>query len=247
MTQSKDAHTNQSETQLLEFYATPEHDCPYLENKKSKTLFLNPEVETNDIIYDFLIDKGFRRSGEHIYRPHCDDCKACISTKIVVNDYQPNKQQKRCFKKGARFTTKIHPASFDETHYQLFERYINIRHKDGDMYPTSVKQYKDFILDDSMNTQFLDFIEPTTGQLIACLVFDELASGLSAIYTFFDPDYSKFSPGRLAVITLIEYAKQLNLNNIYLGYWIKDCQKMSYKGEYRPIECFVEDSWVKLS
>lgn len=231
----------------LEFYITPEHKCPYLENKQSTTLFLTPELQPNDQIYSWLIDKGFRRSGDHVYRPHCDDCKACISVRTPVNDFLPSKQQKRCFKKGRRFTTKISPATFDEEHYRLFERYINVRHSDGDMYPTSEKQYKDFILCDWMNTQFLDFIEPTSGQLIACAVFDQLSNGLSAIYTFFDPEFSKFSPGRLSILTLIELSKQFNMNYVYLGYWINNCQKMSYKGEYRPIECFVEDQWVRLS
>jgi len=93
----------------------------------------------------------------------------------------------------------------------------------------------------------LDLIEPTTGKLIACLVFDELESGTSAIYSFFDPALSKFSPGRLLVLKLIELTKQKQLDYVYLGYWIKNCRKMSYKGEYRPVECFVEDHWVPLS
>lgn len=231
----------------LEFYLTPEHECPYLPEQKSKTLFLTPELEPNIKIYDWLIDKGFRRSGDHVYRPHCENCKACISVRLKVGQLQPSKQQKRCLNKGRRFSTKIQPAKFDLEHFNLFERYINSRHADGDMYPTSEKQYKDFILCDWMNTQFLDFIEPTTGQLMGCAVFDQLKDGLSAIYTFFDPDYSKFSPGRLAVLSLLELTEQLNLNYLYLGYWIQNCRKMSYKGEYRPIECFVEDRWVSLS
>jgi arginyl-tRNA--protein-N-Asp/Glu arginylyltransferase len=243
--------TNQINSQqqniTLEFYSTPEHECPYLEQQKSKTLFLNPKLQPDERVYGWLVDKGFRRSGDHIYRPHCDNCKACISVRIESNQFFANKQQRRCFKKGKRFTTKVQPAKFDQQHYQLFKRYIESRHADGDMYPTSEKQYREFILCDWMNTQFLDFIEPTSGQLIACCVFDQLESGLSAIYSFFDPNFSKFSPGRLSVLTLIELSKQLRLDYVYLGYWIKDCRKMSYKGEYRPIECFIEDRWVKLS
>ena len=238
---------NQQKNITLEFYVTPEHECPYLEQQQSKTLFLNPELEPDENIYNWLIDKGFRRSGDHVYRPHCASCKACVSVRIESDKFSANKQQRRCFKKGKRFITKIHPAKFDQPHYQLFERYINSRHADGDMYPTSEKQYQDFILCDWMNTQFLDFIEPTTGQLIACCVFDQLKDGLSAIYTFFDPDFSKFSPGRLSVLTLIELNGQLKLSYVYLGYWIKDCRKMSYKGEYRPIECFIEDRWISLT
>jgi len=239
--------SNSKQKTKLEFYATPPHKCPYLEQKDSKTLFLNPELQPNDHIYAWLLNQGFRRSGDHLYRPHCDDCSACISVRVKSSHFIANKQQRRCFKKGQKFSTKTRPASFDTQHYQLFEKYINARHTDGDMHPTSEKQYKEFILCDWMNTQFLDFIEPTSGQLVACCVFDQLDNGLSAVYTFFDPDYSKYSPGKLAVLTLIENSKQLELDYVYLGYWIKACQKMSYKGDYRPIECFINDHWVHLS
>ena len=232
---------------LLEFYVTPEHACPYLQEKQSKTLFMSPEIAPNDGLYDSLINNGFRRSGDHIYRPHCNDCNACISVRIACGDFVPSKQQKRCAKKGLRFSQRTQPACFDQQHYELFERYINARHTDGDMYPTSEKQYRDFILCDWLNTQFLDLLEPTTGDLIGCLVFDELKSGTSAIYSFFDPDYSKFSPGRLLVLNLVSLTKQKQLKYVYLGYWIKNCRKMSYKGEYRPIECFTNDHWVRLS
>ena len=235
--------TNQS----LQLYITPADECPYLPNKQSRTVFLNPEVQTNDALYTWLIDLGFRRSGEHVYRPECEDCNSCISVRIKAKEFKPNKQQRRCSKKGKRFIVKSSPASFDQDHYQLFEQYINTRHKDGDMYPTSKAKYKDFILSEFLNTQFLDFIDPLTGKLIACCVFDQLKSGLSAVYTYFDNDFNKYSLGRLAILTLIERCKSLNLDFVYLGYWIKDCQKMSYKGEYRPIQCFINDQWIGLN
>jgi arginine-tRNA-protein transferase len=235
------------ENTTLDFYLTPEHECPYLVNETAQTIFLNPEVHVNDPIYDFLIERGFRRSGEHIYRPQCGDCRACISIRIPVYYFKPNKQQRRCHKKGNQFSVKVIPAQFDLEHYRLFENYIETRHSDGDMYPTSEKQYKEFVLSDSINTQFLDISDPKTGKLIACCVFDQLNSGLSAVYTFFDPIYSNFSPGRLAILQLIELSRHHQLSYVYLGYWITECQKMSYKGEYRPIECFVDDGWITLT
>ena len=236
-----------NETITLNFYVTPPHDCSYGKEQQAGTLFLSPEIQPQEGFYELLINKGFRRSGDHIYRPHCEGCKECISVRIKAIDFIPSKQQRRCAKKGKRFSQKISPAKFDEEHYQLFEKYINARHKDGDMYPASVKQYEEFLFCDWLNTQYLDFIEPTTGKLIACCVFDELKSGLSAIYTFFDPEYSKFSPGRLAVLSLIERNILLEKEFVYLGYWVNSCQKMSYKGEYRPIECFTNEQWVGLN
>jgi arginine-tRNA-protein transferase len=231
----------------LDFYLTPQHECPYLNDEQAQTIFLNPEILVNDPLYDFLIDKGFRRSGEHVYRPKCGNCTACISVRIPMASFQANKQQRRCLKKANGFSIRISPASFDTLHYQLFAQYIEQRHADGDMYPTSEKQYKEFVLSQSINTQFLDIIDPVTSKIVACCVFDRLESGLSAVYTFFDPSYSKYSPGRLAILQLIKLATTENLSYVYLGYWIKQCQKMAYKGEYRPIECFIEDRWILLN
>lgn len=231
----------------IPLYTTPEHDCPYLPDKQAKTLFLTPEVQANKSVYQALIANGFRRSGDHIYRPHCETCNACISVRLPVKLFKPNKQQRRCFKKGQRFTTQNRPAVYDDEHYQLFERYLSIRHRDGDMYPTSPAQFKEFVLCDWLETQFLDFYDPLTSMLIATSVYDILDDGLSAVYTFFDPDYHKFSPGRLALLQLIEQAKIAEMPFVYLGYWIKNCQKMSYKGEYRPSECFVNNQWILLN
>jgi len=230
----------------LSFYVTPPHECPYGKEQQATTLFLTPEIRPQEGYYQLLIEKGFRRSGDHIYRPHCGECKECISVRLNVKNFIPNKQQKRCGKKGKRFTKKISPATYDDEHYQLYAKYIEDRHQDGDMYPPSIEQYKDFLFCDWLNTQYLDFIEPTTGKLIACCVFDELKTGPSAIYTFFDPEYAKFSPGRLAILSLIDKALHGNQEHVYLGYWISSCQKMSYKGEYRPIECFSNEQWVNL-
>ncbi len=234
------------DTSYLDFYITPEHECPYLSDRQSQTVFLNPEIEPQLSIYQWLIERGFRRSGEHIYRPQCNQCDACISIRISPHSFKPNKQQRRCRKNGNRFTTKVSRAKFDPQHYSLFESYIAARHQDGDMYPTSEKQYREFVLSEWSNSQFLDFIDPMTGNLIACCVFDRLENGLSAVYTFFDVSYSKFSLGRLAILKLLDLCQSEGLDHVYLGYWINQCQKMAYKGEYRPMECFIEGAWVLL-
>lgn len=231
----------------LSFYITPAHDCPYLDKKTAKTVFLSPEINVDQKLYTALIEQGFRRSGEHIYRPHCDNCNACLSTRVPVNQFSPNKQQRRCLKKSTRFSLQISPARFNITHYQLFSRYIENRHRDGDMYPASPLQFREFLLNDWFECNFLNLIDIRNNKLVSTTVFDVVENGLSAVYTFFDTDYAKFSPGRLGVLKLIQLAKQKTLDFVYLGYWIKDCQKMSYKGEYRPIECFVEKRWLNLS
>ncbi|MGX5174141.1 arginyltransferase [Aliikangiella sp. IMCC44653] len=231
----------------LSFYLTPAHDCPYLPQQLSKTMFLSPEVPNDTLLYTALINKGFRRSGEHIYRPHCDTCQACISVRVPSFQFKPNKQQRRCLKGASKFRVSHEPAHFNQTHYQLFENYINARHKDGDMYPASAKQYQEFLLTDWLDCRYLNFYDIQSQQLVACCVYDQVDDGLSAVYTFFDPAYAKFSLGRLAILKLIELCKQQLSDYVYLGYWIKNSQKMAYKGEYRPLECFVNEQWVILS
>jgi len=238
--------TDNSHSVPIEFYLTAAHDCPYLPNYQAKTLFLSPQHEPSPQIYGGLIQQGFRRSGDHIYRPHCDQCQSCISVRLLALEHQATKQHKRCLNKAKSFTTTISKAQFDYGHYRLFEKYINIRHSDGDMFPTSQKQYRDFILSNWMDTYFLDIFNGS-GELIACAVFDQLNDGLSAIYTFFDPEYSNFSLGRLAILKLVEICQQRKQSHLYLGFWIKDCQKMSYKGDYRPLECFIDKKWLRLN
>jgi len=231
----------------LSFFITPPHDCPYLSEQRAKTLFLSPEVHTDTQLYSILLEKGFRRSGEHIYRPQCENCNACISIRIPVAEFTPNKNQRRTLKKLAQFSTKTEPAHFNQQHYQLFDRYISERHQDGDMYPTSSHQYREFLLCDWLECQYLNFYDFKAQKLVATCVYDRVENGLSAVYTYFDPDYAKFSPGKLAILKLIELAKSQSLDYVYLGYWIKESRKMAYKGEYRPLECFINNRWIKLS
>lgn len=231
----------------LSFFVTPPHNCPYLDNEQAKTLFLSPEINTDRQLYSALINKGFRRSGEHVYRPHCDQCKRCISVRIPVNDFKFSRQHKRCLRKAGLFKTQVEPARYNQRHYQLFDKYISVRHKDGDMYPTSAHQFREFLLCDWIECNFLNFINIRNNKLVATSVYDIIDDGLSAVYTYFDPEYSKYSPGKLGILKLIELARSQNLKYVYLGYWIKDSPKMSYKGEYRPLECFVNEEWIYLT
>ncbi|NVJ49433.1 MAG: arginyltransferase [Gammaproteobacteria bacterium] len=229
----------------LTFYATPAHSCSYLPDKQATTVFLDPEKQISKKLYTRLSESGFRRSGSHIYRPHCEQCQACVPVRIPVAQFNPNRSQKRCLKKGAHFSAEMSAAEFSPEHYQLYERYLSARHHDGDMYPPSEQQYRDFLFSDWSNTEFLNIYD---GQkLITCSVVDRLSNGFSAVYTYYDPDYAKFSLGRLAILQLIEQAKSAAMEYLYLGYLVKDCRKMKYKSEYRPLDCLVGNRWVRLN
>jgi arginine-tRNA-protein transferase len=229
----------------LTFYATPAHSCSYIEKQQATTVFLDPEKVINRRLYTRLSETGFRRSGMHIYRPHCESCQACVPVRIPVQQFLPNKNQRRCLKRGAMFQSQFEAAYFSEEHYRLYERYLSERHADGDMYPPSEQQYREFLFSDWANTQFLSFYDQQ--KLIACSVVDRLDNALSAVYTYFDPDYDRFSPGRLAVLTLVNIAKENQLDFVYLGYLVKECRKMKYKSEYRPLDCFIGNRWIRLN
>ncbi|PIE43816.1 MAG: arginyltransferase [Gammaproteobacteria bacterium] len=228
----------------LVFYATPEHDCGYLPEKKATTLFVDPSASIDNETYTQLTRAGFRRSGNYYYKPICTDCIACIPARIPCANYSLSKSNKRLVKKHKETHTIVRQPEFREEHYRLYEQYINQKHRDGDMYPPSREQYQSFIIETPKSTQFIEFWQ--NGCLISVAVIDQLQDGISAIYTFYDPDYDRISPGKYAILWQIAYTQQLNKPYLYLGYWIKNCRKMSYKTDFRPIELLVKDRWTRI-
>lgn len=229
----------------LKFYATQPHDCSYLEQEQAATLFLDPQQEVDEQTYAQLSELGFRRSGAHLYRPHCPQCNACVPARIPVESFSPNRQQKRIYKRNADLqVTTAAPRITDEI-YLLYSRYINARHADGDMYPPSREQFASFLVNNSRFCRFNEF--RLDGRLLAVAVTDRLSNGLSAVYSFFDPDESRHSLGRHAILWQIAHARSLGLPALYLGYWIRNCRKMNYKTEYRPLEMLVQQRWIRFT
>jgi arginyl-tRNA--protein-N-Asp/Glu arginylyltransferase len=209
---------------------------------RAVTLFADPKTSMDRRLYSELSDLGFRRSGNYVYRPHCGSCQACVAIRIPVERFTPNRQQLRVWKKNQDINVQWCDARFREEHYALYERYINARHADGDMYPPSVEQYASFLTSDWSKTSFIEF--RLHEKLLAVAVCDELEGGLSAVYTFYDPEYEKRSLGTYAVLWQIEESRRRQLPSLYLGYWIRDCQKMSYKIAFRPIELLINGEWL---
>lgn len=226
--------------QLL-FFTTPEQKCGYLPEQASTTLFVDPKASINTAHYSELSALGFRRSGKHFYRPYCDDCQACTPIRVIASEFSPSKSQKRILRKNRDVKTQVITADFHEDHYLLYEKYLHSRHADGDMYPPSRSQYRSFLVDGHSSTHFIEFT--LDEHLYAVAVCDHLNDGLSAIYTFFDPDYASLSPGKMAILWQINEAKRKKLDYLYLGYFIKDCRKMSYKNQYSPFEARIDNHW----
>lgn len=234
-----------TELARLKFYATQPHPCSYLPGEQATTLFLDPSQPMDARMYAELSEMGFRRSGDHLYRPHCQHCNACIPARIPVARFAPNRQQRRIFKRNVDLEVTCTPPRFNEEVYGLYSRYIEQRHADGDMYPPSREQFQTFLVRNLPFARFFEFRKD--GYLLAVAVTDVLNNGLSAVYTFYAPEEDRRSLGRYAILWQISEAARRELPDVYLGYWIKNCRKMNYKTEYRPIELLVNQRWVSLT
>ncbi|SDW57386.1 arginyltransferase [Marinobacter mobilis] len=233
-----------SNLKTLAFFATPPHDCSYLSGREATTMFVDPRADINKRLYSQLTSLGFRRSGSHYYRPHCEACAACIPVRIDTEHFEHDRNQRRVLSRNADLTCTLAPGRFTEEYYDLYQRYIVQRHADGDMYPPSREQFTSFLVEGATDTWFLEI--RSTGRLIGLAVVDALEDGLSAIYTVFDPDEEKRSLGTFAVLWQIEEVRRRGASYLYLGYWIKACRKMNYKTRFHPIEALIEGRWQPL-
>ena len=228
----------------LKVYTTYPHRCSYLEDQEATTLFVDPRQAVDQKLYSNLSQLGFRRSGNHIYRPHCSHCEACIPVRIPVAQFAPKRGQRRTWNRNQDLVVQRADDIRDDAAFDLYRRYIEQRHADGDMYPPDREQFESFLNNAWDCTRYYRFYSEDS--LLAVAVVDELVDGLSAIYTFFDPQADKRSLGGYAVLWQIEEARNMGLDYLYLGYWIRDCQKMAYKSDYRPLDLFIKSRWTTL-
>ena len=228
----------------LNFFASTPEACSYLDNRKAVSAFANPHTDMDMSTYNDLIQHGFRRSGGYIYRPHCPSCRECISVRVPVKLHQYSRGELRNMKQNADISVEGIRGKYREEHFELYQKYINTRHGDGSMANPSKSEYHRFLICDWTETVFFEF--RLGRKLIAVAATDLMNTGLSAVYTFFDPDYESRSLGHFAILNQIELARSRDLDYLYLGYWIRDCNKMSYKKRYRPLEGYINDQWVLL-
>lgn len=228
----------------LNFFASAPEPCSYLDNRKAVSAFANPHMDMDMSTYNELIQHGFRRSGGYIYRPHCPTCQECISVRIPVRQHRYSRNELRVIRRNNPIQVRIMPGRYRDEHFDLYRRYINSRHNDGSMANPSKSDYHRFLICDWTDTLFFEY--RLNRILIAVAVCDLTSSGLSAVYTFFDPDYAAHSLGHYAILDQIRETRQRDLDFLYLGYWIKNCDKMNYKRRYRPLEAYLNDQWVSL-
>ncbi len=214
--------------------------CPYLTEQQEQLRVLLAEDQQKALYYELLLELGFRRSGNNLYSPACPACSQCQSLRVDVKQFRASRSQKRILNKASTVSSEWHKQLNDED-YHLFARYIEARHKNGPMYPTSAKAFYDFLGANWSTTHYLKLYYEQ--QLIAVCVCDILPQALSAVYTFFEPSLAHLSLGRLAVLKQIEHSNKANKSWLYLGYQIDACQKMNYKSHYLPNQRYIEGKW----
>jgi arginyl-tRNA--protein-N-Asp/Glu arginylyltransferase len=228
----------------VKFGVTQAFKCSYLANTEEQLLVCMEESDKLLQQYPLLIQAGFRRSGEQLYRPHCKSCNACESLRILARDFTPSKSQKRVLSKNTNIISKVLEGERDD-YYPLYEKYISIAHKDGAMFPPTYEQYRSFI---HCHWQSPIFIEGRiNGKLVGVAVTDKVSIGLSALYTFFDPSLHKQSLGTYFILQQIQLCQQLDMEYLYLGYQIDKCAKMNYKNKFYPHQRFQNNHWVLFS
>ena len=223
---------------------TQSFPCNYLPNQHERLLIATDERLQNGEHYGWLMTQGFRRSGDQIYRPHCELCSACKSLRVLVKEFCLSKSQKRNIKKNKQFIIKtVHEKK--ENYYALYERYINTLHKDGAMFPATVEQYKSFINCNVTEQLYLEIWHDN--ELISVAVTDMLKDALSAVYTFYHPEYSSYGLGVFSILSQLSLAKEMGKEYVYLGYQIDDCKKMNYKNRYYPHQVLIENCWQTVN
>lgn len=230
--------------EAVAFFLTIPHACGYLPGREAVNVVVDPSLPVGAALYSRLAPLGFRRSGSRVYRPACPACTACVPLRVPVDDFRLHRAQRRIWSRNGDLTVRERPPGFDAEHYALYAGYIAGRHAGGGMDETTPAAYLAFVSAPGIETRLVEFIH--AGRCLAVAVMDTLADGLSAVYTFYDTRQGRRSLGVYAVLWQIEAARRQGKKWLYLGYWIEDCRKMSYKVAYRPHERLLDGQWRRF-
>lgn len=227
------------------FFTTAPLPCPYIAGRLERKIVTELNGPDAEVLHEALSRAGFRRSHSIAYTPACPGCTACIPVRIVAGEFRPDRTMRRINKANTDLVARKVPARATAEQYRLFSRYQESRHAGGDMALMGFYDYRSMVEDSPIDTFLVEFRGPD-GSLIATCLADRMSDGLSAVYSFFEPDLANRSLGTFMVTWLVEEALRLGLPYVYLGYWIAESRKMSYKARFRPLEAFGPNGWRVL-
>ena len=230
--------------QRIKLYQGSVSECSYLADRDAINIYADPHHPQPRLVYNQLIRRGFRRSGEFVYRPGCTACRACVPVRILCDAFTPRRTDRRSRTANADLTVDFRPARYTDDYFALYTRYLAARHPDGGMDDPEPADFERFLLNPWGETLF---VEARLGdRVVAVAVTDAVADGLSAVYTFFDPDEAHRGLGRFSILQQIELCRTLSFPHLYLGYWVDGCRKMQYKTDFRAQEHFDGQQWVRV-
>lgn len=221
--------------------------CPYLPGREERNIAAELTTADAQEIYDAAVRAGFRRSHDIIYRPACPGCEACVPVRVVVPGFAAQGSLARNARRNSRLSVTVAPPGAGEEQYALFRRYQLARHRGGGMDGMSRREFEGLMQSSPVTTFTAEFRDPD-GTLVGVMLTDRISDGLSAVYSFFDPERPRDGLGTYMVIWLVEHARELGLDYVYLGYWIARSPKMAYKARFRPLEALhPNDGWVPFA
>jgi len=234
-----------------QFYVTAPQPCPYLEGRMERKLFTALQGEQAQRLNDSLSKQGFRRSQNVLYRPSCAECSACLSARIRVADFTPNRTQKKLMRRNAHLRRNATSPWATEDQYQLFRRYLDHRHADGGMADMDIFEFAAMIEETPIRSRVIEYTRPARQgergrQLAAVSLTDVFDDGLSMVYSFYDPDLVGDSLGTYLILDHIDIAREAGLPYVYLGYWVPGSRKMGYKARFNALEIYKGSAWQDL-
>ena len=236
--------------ELPKIFISMPHECGYLQDKIATTIFVDPKANISNAVYSLLALQGFRRSGNLVYRPHCEGCDACVPVRIPVAEFHPTRSQRRVWQRNQDLAIRELSAEYTDEHFSLYRRYQRSRHAGSSMDTDDPDRYRDFLFGSIADTRMIEMRAPAAGsgkgKLLCVAVIDVLDDGLSAVYTYFEPDETRRALGIFSVLYEVEMAKTLDLAHAYLGYYIAESAKMNYEINYQPLQAFKNGNWLWL-
>lgn len=238
-----------------QFYVTAPQACPYLEGRSERKLFTALQGENADTLNDALSKQGFRRSQNVLYRPSCAECSACMSARIKVADFIPNRSQRRTLKRNAYLQRNATSPWATEDQFALFRRYLDSRHASGGMADMDIFEFAAMIEETPVKSRVVEYSaipvsDPSQGpgkrKLYGVCLTDVLNDGLSMVYSFYDPDKIDDSLGTYIILDHIAIAREAGLPYVYLGYWVPGSPKMGYKANFGSLEIYKDGVWQPI-